>query len=145
MSVKSPTTQAREYIQSILNTEFANERISVRAGFTDNSLAQYGVVAAVYPLNEEPNFDDRLELLTTIGVDFLAVWEPDPDADRVVDPAVIETYAYRFRVALSEYKQTATSTIWWFSLNELIYDNDPTGNISRFTATIVAHGENLTR
>ena len=141
MSV-APTTQARQHIQDILNAEFKTERISVRVGFTDNSLAQYGLVAAVYPISEEPQPDDRLALLTTIGVDFLTIWEPDPDVDRIVDPATIEDYAYRFRTALGAYQQTGTSTIWWFQLEELTYETDPTGNISRFNAVVVAYGQN---
>jgi len=138
----SPTTQARQHIQDILNAEFKTERISVRVGFTDNSLAQYGLVAAVYPIREEPQPDDRLALLTTIGVDFLTIWEPDPDVDRIVDPATIEGYAYRFRTALGAYQQTGTSDIWWFQLEELTYETDPTGNISRFNAVVVAYGQN---
>lgn len=138
----APTTQAREYIQDILNAEFKPERISVRAGFTDNSLAQYGVMAAVYPISEEPGQDVRLELRTAIGVDFLTVWEPDPDVERIVDPAVIEGYANRFRLALAAYQQTGTSDIWWFQLDELNYETDPTGNITRFSAVVTAYGQN---
>jgi len=140
--MKSPTTEAREYIQEILTAEFKAERITVRSGFTDNSLAQNGVTAGVFPISEMPNYDDRLELHTSIGVDLLAVWDADPDVERIVDPSVIESYANRFRVALAAYEQTGTDSIWWFELNELNYDTDPTANITRFSATVVAHGTN---
>ena len=140
----SPTTQAREHLIDILNTEFKSDRISVRPGFTDNSLGQTGLVAAVYSIGEEPNPDDRLALMTTLQVEFLSIWEPDPDVDRVVDPATIESYAHRFRTAVADYAQTGTSDIWWFQLEELTYETDPTGNYSRFSARFTAYGHNQT-
>jgi hypothetical protein len=140
----SPTTQAREHLIDILNTEFKSDRISVRPGFTDNSLGQTGLVAAVYSIGEEPSLEDRLALITTLQVEFLALWEPDPDIDRVVDPAVIESYAHRFRTAVAAYQQESTSDIWWFQLEEVTYEADPTGNYSRFSARFTAYGQNTT-
>lgn len=140
--MSAPSTTARQTVQSIISDEFSAERISVRPGFLDTSLGQYGPCAGVVPVSEEPNPDDRLQLITTLQVELYAMWEADPDPERIVDPATIEDYAYRFRTALGDYQQTPTSSIWWFRLDELTYDADPTGNISRFVAVVSAYGQN---
>lgn len=129
-------------MQQIITTEFKPENIQVRSGFADASLGQYGPVAAVSPIAEEPSPDNRLHLITSLALEFFASWQPEADPDIVVDPAVIESYVYRLRLALSTYTQPKTSTIWWFQLDEVIYEPDPTGNITRFVATITAHGDN---
>ena len=138
----APSTVARRTVQEIIATEFKDENVQVRSGFADASLGQYGPVASVSPVSEEPGVDDRLQLVTTLALEFFASWQPETDPDIPVDPEVIESYVYRLRLALAAYTQTPDSTIWWFQLDEVVYEPDPTGNITRFVASVTAHGNN---
>ena len=140
--MSSPATTARTTLLTLLSNEFGSEGFAVRGDRLDRSLGFDGGVIGVSPVSEVPNSRDRLELLTTLSVQFFGAWSPETDPNEFVDPAAIESWAYRFRALVASYKQTGTSTIWWFQLNSISYEPDPTGNCTRFIASVVARGEN---
>lgn len=140
--MSSPATAARSILLTLLSTEFGSEGFAVRGDRLDKSLGFDGGVIGVSPVSEMPNPRDRLELMTTLSVQFFGAWSPETDPNEFVDPTAIESWAYRFRGLIANYKQTGNSAVWWFQLNGLNYEPDPTGNCTRFSAVVVARGEN---
>jgi hypothetical protein len=126
----------------LLSAEFGPDQFAVRPDRLDASLGHDGAVIGVYPVREMPNGSNRMELLTTLQVQLFGNWYHETDPNEVVDPSTVEAWAYRFREMIANYKQTGTSDVWWFQLDGIEYPNDPTGNITRFVATVTARGAN---
>ena len=140
--MSSPATAARTTLITLLTTEFGADNFVVRADKLDKSLGFDGAVSCVCPLRERPNSRARLELQTTIQVQLFGHWDPQTDPNEIVDPTTVEAWADRFRTMIGGYTQTGTSRVWWFQLDEIVYENDPTGNCTRFCATVIARGDN---
>lgn len=140
--MSSPATAARTTLISLLTAEFGSEGFAIRPDRLDKSLGFDGAVIGVSPVRERPNPQDRLELWTTLQVQLFGNWNPQTDPNEIVDPTTVEAWADRFRSMIGNYKQTGSSTVWWFQLDGIEYDNDPTGNCTRFTATVTARGQN---
>ena len=126
----------------LLEAEFGPEHFAVRPDRLDTSLGFDGGVIGVSPDSEQPNPADRLELLTRVTIQFYGPWNPETDPNSYVDPAVVEAWAHRFRMMIADYTQTATSDVWWFQLDGIDYGDDPTGNCTRFIASVLARGSN---
>jgi hypothetical protein len=126
----------------ILRDEFEPEGFVVRPDRLDISLGFDGAVIGVSPDSEVPNGADRMELLTGLTVQFYGHWNTETDPNDIVDPTTIETYAWRFRQAVANYRQTGTSDVWWFQLDSIEYGDDPAGNCTRFVAAVTARGAN---
>jgi len=140
--MSSPATTARNTLITLLSAEFGPDNFAVRPDKLDKSLGFDGAVIGVYPIRERPNSRDRLELQTTIQVQLYGHWDPQTDPNEIVDPSTVEAWADRFRTMIGSYTQTGTSQVWWFQLDEIVYENDPTGNCTRFCATVMARGAN---
>lgn len=143
--MSSPATTARSTLIDLLVAEFGPDQFAVRPDRLDKALGYDCAVIGVYPVREMPNPRDRLELLTTLQVQVFGHWNPETDPNEVVDPVTAEAWAWRFRQMIANYKQTGTSDVWWFQLDTIDYQNDPTGNITRFVATVTARGGNPTK
>ena len=140
--MSSPATAARATLIDLLTTEFGSDNFAVKSDRLDRSLGIDGAVIGVSPVREVPNSANRLELLTTLQVQLFGGWSPQTDPNEVVDPTTVEAWAARFRSMIGSYQQTGTSTVWWFQLDAIEYSTDPTGNCTRFTATVTARGDN---
>jgi hypothetical protein len=127
---------------NLLQAEFGSEGFAIRSDRLDISLGFDGGVIGVAPDSEIPNGSNRLELDTTLTVQFYGPWSEQSDPNEIVDPITVETWAWRFRMLISNYQQTGTSSVWYFQLGDLEYGDDPTGNCTRFIASVVARGEN---
>lgn len=142
--MSSPATQARSILIDLLADEFGPDYFAVRPGKLDNSLGFEGAVIGVFPVRERPAGNDRRELQTTLQVQLFGNWNNQSDPYDIVDPAVVEGWAWRFGQMIANYTQTGDSTVWWFQLDSIEYQNDPTGGCTRFVATVTARGDNPT-
>jgi len=140
--MSSPATNARLVLMSLLEEEFASDNFAIRPDRLDGSLGHDGAVIGVYPVREQPNPSDRMELMTTLQVQLFGAWTPQSDPNEVVDPTTAEQWAARFRQKIADYQGVGDATVWWFQLDGIEYVTDPTGNITRFTATVTARGAN---
>lgn len=140
--MSSPSTVARTALQTLLNAEFAADNIVVRSDRLDASLGQEGTVVGVSPVREYADGANRLHLLVEMRVQFYGRWDADGDPGRVIDPAKVEAYADRLRRAVGAGHPAVSADLWWFDLIEVTYPADPTGNITRFEATVLAHAQN---
>jgi hypothetical protein len=142
--MSSPATKVRSTLITLLTAEFGPDYFAVVPGKLDNSLGFDGAIIGVFPIRERPAGNDRLELQTTLQVQLFGNWNAQTDPHDIVDPAIVEGWAWRFGQMLANYKQTGDSTVWWFQLDSIDYQNDPTGSCTRFTATVTARGDNPT-
>jgi hypothetical protein len=126
----------------LLQTEFGSEGFAIRSDRLDTSLGFDGGVIGVAPDRESPNSENRIELDTVLTVQFYGPWSSETDPNDIVDPVTVEAWAWRFRTLIANYQQTGTSSVWYFQLDDLEYGDDPTGNCTRFIASVVARGEN---
>jgi hypothetical protein len=143
-----PTTSAYEVaataIKTVIDTEFAPEGISAIFDNLHDAQGRYRVAVGIAPEEDSAMSGNALVNATFIVVKFFDLWTDEIDPDTVVNPVKIATYAERFRRALLSAKATDPSTqqVWYFDVQRIRYPNDPTGNKSRFVASIRCLGNN---
>ena len=59
-----------------------------------------------------------------------------------MSPALAEERAERIRRAVEAATGFEDAHLWYFTVQRVEYPKDPTGNITRCLATIVAHSDN---
>lgn len=139
----SPSTTVRAALKAILRAEFSEvELIDVR----DDKLhpAIQGPVAGIYPMSESEG-RRVLDQDTLVAVQVYLRWKPEIRPEQQVDPTTIESYAQRFREALytATHPMAGSAGVWDFRILRVEYEDDPTGNRSRFTAYVQAIGQNF--
>jgi hypothetical protein len=143
-----PTTSAYELaatvIKTVIDTEFEPEGIVAVFDNLHDSLGRYAVDVGIAPEEDSIMSGNALVNETILEVKFFDLWTDEIDPTTVVNPVKITTYAERFRRALKTTKATdpATQQVWYFDVRRIRYPNDPTGNKSRFVATIRCLGNN---
>lgn len=140
MSITAPETEARLQLIDLINAEFTPEGYSAIGDRLHESLGDKGTRIGVSPQRARPTRDENV-LGTELLVQFYGKWDKDINPEQVVNPTKVETYAERFRRALRT-SDPKTGRVWFFRLTSMDYPEDPTGNKSRFEATVVAVGEN---
>lgn len=141
MSVTSPETQARQTLITVLQTEFAPEGFNVVSDRLHGSVGWNGTRIGVSPVQSVTMTRDNQVLMPELLVQFYGKWNKEINPDQQVDPAKIENFAERFRRALED-SDPRTTYVWFFRLRRINYPPDPTGNITRFEATVEAFGQN---
>lgn len=141
MTVTAPETLARASLKSVIDTEFAADGFSAVNDRLHGSLGWKGTRIGVSPDRSEPRTQDMAVLRCRILVQFYARWNKEINPEQSVDPVKIETYAERFRRALRTGDPNQNG-LWYFRLLSVNYPPDPTGNITRFEATVEAVGNN---
>lgn len=141
MSIVAPETEARQHIKTILETEFAGDGFLVQDDRLDESLGLQGGRIGTSPVVSRPWTRNENVLAMEILVQFYGKWRNKVDPNMKVDPAIIETYAERFRSAIRG-NDPKTSGVWYFQVSQVNFVNDPTGNKTRFEATVMAIGTN---
>lgn len=142
MAVLAPETEARAALKAILTQEFAADSIPVHDDNLHESMGDAGSVIGIAPFRSVPSSGDFNTLTTDVVVKFYGRYRLNVDRKQKVDPAIIEERAERFRRALRTYTGTGSDRVWYFNLVDLNYPDDPTGNKSRFEATVRAYGNN---
>jgi hypothetical protein len=144
MAVTAPETAARARLKALVTEAFEDEGLKVLDDRLNESLAQDGPLAAVYPGQTVENPRNGLVATTTIYVQLYRQWDNALDAAQTVDPSLIEEWAERLRRAVRADLDEAgfDAHLWYFRVTKIDYNPDPSGNISRLLATVEAESQN---
>lgn len=137
----APETEARATLKSILQATFTVDGFTVQDDHLHESLGIEGTRIGTSPVRTVPSSRDNSVAEMFILVQFYGKWNPRIDPNQSVDPATIEGFADRFRKALRT-GDPNTDGVWYFALQSITYPEDPTGNKTRFEATVIARGNN---
>lgn len=140
--VTSPLTEARAAIKAIMEAEFAAEAFPVRDDHIHESLGHEGTVIGISPIRSILFPGDANTRQHEVKVQFYGRWKKEIDAETRVDPVTVETYAERFLRAIQSTDVVGSQRVWYFMVTELTFPHDPTGNKTRFEATVVSYGDN---
>lgn len=139
----APETVASLALAAMIEAEFAAEGFKVKQDKLHGSVGHLGTTIGVYPQRTASSSANRYVSEMTLVVQFYAKYTLKIDPEQAVNPAIIAGFADRFRNALrTANPDPNTSGVWYFTLDRVDYVPDPTGNISRFEATLVARGNN---
>lgn len=140
----SPFESVATALKSIIDMEFAPEGYTAIFDNIHESLGLQRVDIGIAPVEDVVSGRNALVQETFVEVRFYDLWRKEISPETVIDPMRITGYAERFRSALRRAKATDVSTnqVWYFDVRRITYPNDPTGNKSRFVATIRAYGNN---
>lgn len=144
MAVTAPETAARTRLKALIEAEFDEEELVVLDDKLGESRGQDGSIAAIYPGTAAENPRNGLVLDTVVFVQLFREWSNDLDPAQIVDPGLIEEWAERLRRAVRADLDSLPGTehLWYFRVQKIEYNPDPTGNISRLLATVVTDAQN---
>jgi hypothetical protein len=143
MTVTAPETEARQALITAVKDEFTPEKLPVLDDRLHGSLGEQEPVAGCFPDHSTATRDQKLVNEYFITVQVFSRWEKMADRAQTVSPALIEEWAERFRRCIQkEGVDPQTGRVWYFDLEIIRYRPDPTGNITRFEATVIARGNN---
>lgn len=136
--------QAADAIKEEFDLEFAPEHFVLDYDNLHESLGRDGVYAGIAPTEDEAQRDKRLVQSTWVEVRFYDLWTDEIEPTTAIDPRRITQFAERFRdvIRRANDNTAGTSALWFFDVDRIQYPNDPTGNKSRFVATIRCMGNN---
>lgn len=146
MTPDSPAGRLRAELRTILEGEFNAEGITIYDDKLLNASGEDGAEVGIYPVGEEEFPGNANALLVTVTVQMFNKWEADwaDSPDQHVDPATVENWADRLRLAVKAYNGTRPKVdqLWYFRVTRVDYMDDPTGNRTRFEATVVGVADN---
>jgi hypothetical protein len=135
-------TIVANHLEAVINSTFAAEGVVARHDVVHESLGQQGPIVGIAPVRDLSLLSDRVVQNTYVEVRYLDHWQKMVDPTQAVDPRSITAKADRLRVALRDALLTPSGELWFFSVDETTYPNDPTGNKTRFYMVIRAWGNN---
>jgi hypothetical protein len=138
----SPYAQAADRLKTIIDAEFAPETYTAIHDNLHPAVGQEGTRIGIAPEAEEARPGRAIENDISITVKFYRRWDAQVDENKKVDPRVISEFAERFRAAIRDNNEVGTDSLWYFNLVRIRYPRDPTGNVTRFEADIIAYGTN---
>jgi hypothetical protein len=140
--MSSPATAVRAALKTIIEAEFAGDNVTVFNDKLHESLGDGSNVCGIYPDSETENPEDVNMQITEVTVQMFMSYLKDVDPYQIVDPALIEDWADRFRKSVLGPANLNIPEAWFFRIVRIDYPMDPTGNKSRFTAVVRAYGNN---
>ena len=121
----------------ILDAEFTDLNIVTQHDNLHESLGYMGTVVGVAPEYERPQGTNAVVNEIYLKVKFYGMFIKDVDNQQSVDPRVAATWAERFRRAVQAQRVgSRPTTLWYMAVTSVDYPKDPTGNKSRFEATV---------
>lgn len=142
----SPFETVATAIITIFDAEFAVEGFTMIPDNIHESLGERRVSVGIAPVEDVVVNSNSVVQETWVEVRFYDIWKREyiklPEIQ--VNPYRVTAFAQRFRNALrvSAAQDPGTGQVWYFDLRRVTYPNDPTGNKTRFHATIRAFGNN---
>lgn len=142
--VEAPETAARARLMALITTEFEPESLEVRSDRLNESLAQDKHLGAVYPSQAAENPRNGLVQDSLLVVQLFRQWDNKIDANQTVDPSDIEEWGERLRLAAASDLGNVPGdpNLWYYRVIKIDYNPDPSGNVSRLVATILAESAN---
>lgn len=129
-------------LKTIIDAEFTPEGVVAIHDNLHPALGQTKVWCGISPSYEAINARINVAQETWLEVKFYNMWKQEISPDTVVDPRIITALAERFRNAVRSQRVAGDGQVWYFDVTRVDYPNDPTGNKSRFVATVRAWGNN---
>jgi hypothetical protein len=139
----STFTEIAAVIKSAFEAEFAAENFTLTYDELHESLGASKWVAGIAPVEESISSRDNYVKETYVTVSLFGRWDKVVDPTQKVDPSLITEYADRFLSAMRTLNdQPGTGRAWYFNVERIEYPRDPTGNKTRFVATLCCYGNN---
>lgn len=131
-------------LAQILNTIYAPEGLTAVHDDLHPSLGSAETVVGIAPERWQANPQNRTEKWTFVTVKFFHKWDKQINPSQTVDPAIIAEFAERFEQGIVTYRATnlGSGDVWYFDVDQIEFPEDPTGNKTRFHATVRARGNN---
>lgn len=140
--VTDPYTLAADSLKSILEAEFAPEGFRVLHDNLHPAVGIEGTRIGISPESEIPRAGNFLMNDIRINVKFHGRFAGDIDPESRVDPRKVTNFAERFRRAVQASNGIGNQHVWYWNITSVTYPDDPTGNKTRFHATVLAEGQN---
>lgn len=134
-------TQLRSSIKASIAAEFAAEGITVLDDKLHEAMGTERSIAAVYPEGERPH-SSGIAGTFIISAQVYNRWDPQIDPAQIVDPGIIEGWAWRLQRRMLNDSNVNSSNVSYYVVSEVLYPDDPTGNKTRFVLTAVGYGHN---
>lgn len=138
----SPYVIAATALKTIIDTEFSPEGIVAIHDHLHESVGWDGNYAGISPEYERPESAHEVALGVWVKVQLYLQWDKEINPFQTVDPRIIAEMGQRFREACRDASLTYSGQFWFMSVREVAYPQDPTGNKTRFVATVKAWAEN---
>lgn len=141
----APETVIAEQAKAIFDSEFTTEGFVAAHDKLLRAAGMDGEAHAAVSVNNA-RADNRVasQLNVEVLIQLYLGFDPNPDPNRVVDPRVIQGYGDRLRAAFDPQATSGTtSDMWYFTVRDIDYPDDPTGNKSRLEATLIGYADNL--
>jgi hypothetical protein len=137
----SPYVTAANVVEQIILDTFPG--VPVLHDRIHDSLGWDAALIGISPQRETAS-NDRNVLHTLLEVRYFDLWDKEIDPTQTVDPRIITAKGEEFRSACRRVGANvpATAETWFFHVEEITYPLDPTGNNTRFIATVRAWGQN---
>lgn len=143
MTVTAPETAVRRRLIDLLETEFASDGLEVRSDKLNDSLGLNGNIAGVYPGTAIGKRGQEIVQETAVFIQIFRKWDKEVNPNQTVDPADIEEWAERLRRAARVDNETGGGAqLWFYEIQKIEYPPDPTGNVTRLLATVLARSQN---
>lgn len=140
----SPFEIVATAVKDAFDAEFASEGFTMTFDNLHESLGRNRVDVGISPEEDNVNMRNALVQETWVEVKFYDLWRQEITPDTVVNPTRITSFAQRFRDCLrtTSVSTPGTGMVWYFDVRNIRYPNDPTGNKTRFVASVRAYGNN---
>ena len=141
----SAFSQVSDQLKAIIDTEFAPEGLVAIKDDLHESLGRKAAAVGIAPVEDVLQGGNDLVQETTVEVKFYDLWKQEINPNTVVDPTRITEFAERFRAAVGRGAAEfgGTNELWFYDIRRITYPRDPTGNKTRFVATIRCKGNNV--
>lgn len=130
-------------LKTLLDTVFAPEGIEAIHDNLHAALGEASPVLGIAPMRDTPKPGQEVTEEHWVEVKFFDRWKKEITPATVIDPRIIAAKADRFKNAVRENNNPGTGQVWFYKITNVDYPNDPTGNKSRFIATVLAYGNNV--
>jgi hypothetical protein len=144
MPVTDPYEVVATALKALIDAEYSVEGYTAIHDHLHESMGIGKTSIGISPLRQDQLTGNAVVGQTWVKVQFYDVWNPEINPTQQVNPFRITNYADRFRRAVQAQQAGTLGSpeVWWFEVVRIEYPHDPTGNKSRFEATICAYGDN---